>query len=605
MRLSLLLILCAGCSQGNIDGIEDEMMRAAVEVAFDDPAEIELNEVREIEGGKVRLEIASKDGYCQSKVANISQEPVRIKEVVLFSDPHKLPPETRIYGEGFSKLSQTGGTLGNPVDIGNYTDRDHYKIPQPPDALTVYNMLMLSPPGEDHLLMAFTSCHRFSGSFRLRSDSIEVVLDTENLELAPGQTWELEEFVMLIGTNRNKMLERLADRLCVNHPRRPVKDRPFGWCSWYCFREKVTAAQVHANLDMIARDFPELRYVQIDDGFQPAMGDWLITRPGFGDLRALCHAIRDRKLEAGIWLAPFIAGGESRIFAEHPDWFVQDENGKPLRSDRVGFGGWRLGPWYVLDGTHPEVQKHLEQLFRILHEDYGCTYFKLDANYWGAIHSGRHYDKCATRVEAYRRGMEAMLRGAGDSFILGCNHPMWPSLGLIDGARTSNDIRLSDWSRVRSAASEGFHRNWYNNRLWWNDPDVVLLRGDQSEENLRFRATIAYAMGGMVFSGDDLSTLPPERVAILRKLIDSPGIAARFEDDNFEIGIIDKADGRDVCLFNWDDEPKDFDIPLAGPSRIRDFWTGQDLGVHEGTYRVVGMSPRSARLLACASQPKP
>ena len=31
---------------------------------------------------------------------------------------------------------------------------------------------------------------------------------------------------------------------------------------------------------------------------------------------------------------------------------------------------------------------------------------------------------------------------AGDSFILGCNHPIWPSFGLIHGSRSSSDIWL-------------------------------------------------------------------------------------------------------------------------------------------------------------------
>ena len=42
------------------------------------------------------------------------------------------------------------------------------------------------------------------------------------------------------------------------------------------------------------------------------------------------------------------------------------------------------------------------------------------------MHGGRLHDPKATRVEAYRRGMAAILRGAGDAFVLGCNHPMGP-----------------------------------------------------------------------------------------------------------------------------------------------------------------------------------
>jgi len=54
-----------------------------------------------------------------------------------------------------------------------------------------------------------------------------------------------------------------------------------------------------------------------------------------------------------------------------------------------------------------------------------CTCFKLDGNFWAAIHGGRFNDRRATRIEAYRRGMQAILRGAGYSFVLGCNHPIW------------------------------------------------------------------------------------------------------------------------------------------------------------------------------------
>ena len=45
-----------------------------------------------------------------------------------------------------------------------------------------------------------------------------------------------------------------------------------------------------------------------------------------------------------------------------------------------------------------------------MRRDWGCTYFKLDANFWGAMHGGRFHDAHATRVEAYRRGMDAIRR---------------------------------------------------------------------------------------------------------------------------------------------------------------------------------------------------
>src|ERR1043165_2612777 len=378
---------------------------------------------------------------CHSSLVNRGKKSVRVKEVTLFDFQLPLPPETRLYGEGFQMLSQTGGTINQPADLGNYTDARHYKIPAPDGAKACYGLMTLAPPGGGNHLLAFTSCRRFIGQFFLRGLSLQVVFDLEGLELKPGETLELEEFTYATGADRERLLEELAHRLALNHPPLKFPKPPSGWCSWYCFGPRVTSQQVLDNLDYIAKNTPGLKYIQIDDGYQPAMGDWLETGAAFGgNVQGVLKQIRERGFEPAIWVAPFVAESASHIFEQHPDWFVTDADGKPLRSDLVTFGGWRRGPWYVLDGTRPEVQKHFENLFRTMRREWGCAYFKLDANFWGAIHGGHFHDPRATRIEAYRRGMQAILRGAGDSFVLGCNHPIWPSLGLIHGSRSSNEI---------------------------------------------------------------------------------------------------------------------------------------------------------------------
>jgi len=534
---------------------------------------------------------------CSSRLVNTSKEPVRVREVVLLALSHTLPPETRFYGEGFTMLSQTAGTLGKMVDLEALTDRGHYKIPEPPGARAVYGMMTLSPPGADHILLGFTSCKRFSGKFHVRPDLIEVVVDTEGLTLAPDETWTMEELLFLEGKPRPLLLSRFAERVGVHHPPLRFKRVPTGWCSWYCFGPGVTAKQVLDNLDFIAKNVPELKYVQIDDGYQPAMGDWLETGKAFGgDIRGVLKQIRQRGFEPAIWVGPFIAEEQSNLFKQHPDWFIKDAEGKPLRSDRVTFGGWRNGPWYGLDGTHPEAQKHLEHVFRTLRNEWGCTYFKLDANFWGAMHGGRFHDPKATRVEAYRRGMAAVLRGVGDGFVLGCNHPMWPSLGVIHGSRSSMDIERS-WGSIRNIAIQNFSRNWQNGRFWWNDPDCVLLTGGLPKNEIDLHATAVYATGGMLLSGDDLTRMPADRLAMLKKLVPPTGVPARFDDDSFEVGTIALDDRYVIALFNWNDQPKTLSVKLPRSCRINDYWTGQDLGRHEGMFQLKDMPKHSARLL--------
>jgi alpha-galactosidase len=549
-----------------------------------------------------------------SRLVNTGREAVRVHEVIVFAVDHGLAGTTPVYGEGFQMLSQTSGTLAQPTDVGSYTDRGHYRLPEPPGFRTVYGLLTLAPAGADRVLLGFTSCRRFSGTFQFNATQVRAVIDTEDLEIAPGQTWDLEELRVAAGPDRDPLYEDLATDIQRHHPRLPHNPIPTGWCSWYCFGPSVTAANITDNLDWIARNLPVLRYIQIDDGYQPSMGDWLETGKAFGGgVQGVLKQIRERGFEPALWVAPFIASAESRLFQEHPQWFVQDDQGKPLRSDKVGFGGWRLGPWYALDGTHPEAQKFLENLFRTLRQDWGCTYFKLDANYWGTLPGGHHYDPRATRVEAYRRGMEAIRRGSGDAVLLGCNHPLWPSLGLIHGSRSSLDIDRS-WGSFASIGRENLLRGWQNGRLWWNDPDCVVLRdsgskdivdagghlvtqGNVPDNEYQFHATWIYATGGMLLSGDDLTRMTPRRVEMLRKLAPPTGVCARFADDRFEVGTTSLNLLQVVSVFNWGDQPVNRSIPLPRRSRLKELWSGTDLGIHSGSYEIQGLPGRSAQLI--------
>jgi alpha-galactosidase len=547
----------------------------------------------------VRLDRTWSGDVCRSRLTNTGSSAVRIERVVLFDVPHDLPASTRLYGEGFQMLSQTGGTLGQPLDLGNYTDVKHYKLAEPEGARTLYGLLTLTPSADVIHAVAFGSCRRFNGLFNLHSGKLEVIVDAEGRTLDPGAEWELEEVVFLSGRDRETLLDRVAERVNANHPPRRVKAPPSGWCSWYCFGPNVTATQVLDNLDVIAKQIPGLRYIQIDDGYQPRMGDWLETGTAFGgNVQDVLRQIRTRGFEPAIWVAPFVAEKDSHLFEQHPDWFVKDDTGAPLRSDRVTFGGWRRGPWYVVDGTHPEAQAHLEQVFRTMREDWGCTYFKLDANFWGAIHGGRFHDARATRIEAYRRGMQAIIRGAGDAFILGCNHPIWASTGLVHGSRSSNDIKRT-WDRIATTGRQNLFRNWQNGRLWWNDPDAVVLTGDLSDEEFRFHASVIYATGGMVLSGDDLTTISAERMTMLRKLQPPSSIAARFNDDSLRAGTLTTNAHTVACFFNWDETPQTLALSLAGPHRMRDFWTDADRGQHAGGTLSQTLPPRTARLLVC------
>ncbi len=521
----------------------------------------------------------------QIRLDNITGHAVTLKEWLLF-DGVVASPETPIYGEGFQMLAQSAGVWGQPLAIGRCPDASVYRITADEGYHTVHNLLLYRLE-EQWVLLGFASCHRFGGEFRLYPDGrLQILMKTESLSIAAGSHWLSESLVVLVGADRNALLSEFADCIQSHHASLPKQPRVTGWCSWYHYYAEVTEADITENVQQMQTRQPKLQFVQIDDGYQAAMGDWLTASPRFpGGLRPLLNEITAAGREPALWVAPFIAETESEIFRSHPEWFVKDEHGAPLPAERVTYGGWRCTPWYMLDGTHPEVQQHLRQLFAHLRHELGIRYFKLDANFWGAIHGGHFYDKQATRIEAYRRGMQAIAQGVGEgAFLLGCNAPIWPSLGLVHGMRVADDVERSG-HRIRQIAREIFSRAWQADRLWQLDPDCLCLLDipgqSASDAEYSFHAASLVASGGMLLLGDRLANLQHHEeqvVAGLLKLAEANAPAARFVDEGYACGVIPWQQGELRCYFNWNEEP----LTIALPMGSRDFWSDEPMpaGAH-------------------------
>ncbi len=542
-------------------------------------------------------------------LSNKSGTAERIKEVAVFRQRMPYGRHTRFYGEGFNMLSQYWGNL-EQIQTAFFSDRNHYKLPVKSGFFTVYNLIQFFPAESNIELAGFTSCKRFSNEIRFNTSEIEFVMVCDGIMLNPGESMELEEFCIISNGGREEQLASFAERTAFNHPPLPCNEVISGWCSWYCCGPEVTEQDILDNCGTMGKKLPGFRFVQIDDGYQKAMGDWLIPHANFpGGIKELCKKIKATGMEPAIWLAPFIAEESSGVFQQHPDWFVMDETGKPLVSSRNTFGGWRRGPWYMLDCSNPAACEYLRHVASVMRHEWGCRYFKLDANLWGCMPFGKRFDSGVTRVEAYRRGMQSIIDGAGENaVILGCNAPMWPSLGTCSAMRITGDISRR-WVDFEELSKECFSRNWQNGKLWINDPDCIVLENlsieqigpdgkvirqnktSVAKQEFEFHKAHILASGGSLLSSDILTELSEESFETLRKLTECYGCTAKFDDTDFIHGTITLPDSVLHCYFNrsaqgkmfcrlpdgvcsdfWTDEPETemfFEIPNRGARVIR------------------------------------
>lgn len=519
----------------------------------------------------------------------------KLKEAVLFFGEHGFSADTVFYGDGYQKLSQYKGTVSHFDTITGYTDQDHYKMPQTDGFKIVYNYALFDK-GESTVLIGAASCNRFRTEIRMNDTQLQIVQCLENLEFEKDEKIRLEDMVILTG-ERNAILKRFADLICENHPAKKYNEVPVGWCSWYCIGPNISEKSLFDNLKVIKEKTPELKYIQIDDGFQPFMGDWLETSDKFSrPMKAICKDIKKSGFEPAIWLAPFIASPKSRLLKEHPDYFVQDENGKPLCSKNVTFAGWRDGPWYMIDGTNPNALRFIYDTVYEIYHNWGVKYFKLDANVWGALPFGSRYDKNATAVEAYRRGMETFWKATGkNAFILGCNAPMWPSLGLVSGMRVTNDV-IRNIRHMANLSEQCFSRNWMHGRLWVNDPDCLIMTDmvspvmdpagvfHKSPVNKKFyKLNNIYirASGGMVLSGDYISKYGKAEMDRLQRILDTDYTAAEF-DDSLEIGTKEIKNGIEYFIFNRNKRIKKYEIFVPFGYKATDLYSNKPLNAKRG-----------------------
>ena len=398
------------------------------------------------------------------------------------------------------------------------------------------------------LVIGFTRNDRFQSRFRFGGTADHLVVDVETLwdRVRHGGTIEAEPLVLLDDPSVEEALRTWSEHAASESPLPPrvSAERITGWCSWYSMYAAIDEPAILDHL-AAAQAFRDeyrvpLRVFQIDDGFTPEMGDWLHVKPQFPrGMKLLLEDIAAAQFTPGLWIAPFMVGNRSRLFAEHPDWVVRRPDGQPLA--HMHFYGefrWhkRSEEYYILDITHPQAEAHIRGVFRTWAREWGCRYFKTDFMLFGSEYGPADavwHEPGLSRIAIWRRMAGLIREEIGDALWLGCGCPLWASVGLVDAVRIGRDIGVS-WAGDYSGESllrDQLTRNHASGILWQADPDCVLLRDrfhDLSDDEVRSLLLFAGLSGGVLMTSDKLDEVPRERAEIFARLLREGRLMCRF-----------------------------------------------------------------------------
>lgn len=478
--------------------------------------------------------------------------------------------------------------------------------------------------GGDALAAGFLDTARFVAGIEVAAPGgaftrFAALLDGDGLPLRPGERLELPPLWLAAGDDGWALLEAWADACGAAMQARVPERTPLGWCSWYYYFTAVREADVVDNLETLRALRPRIRcdYVQVDDGYQRAIGDWLEPNDKFPHgMRWLAQRIQTAGFEAGIWLAPFLVRPESRLFAERPEWLLRTAGGR-LRG-ACWNPGWSLGrPAYALDTSRDDVCDWLRELARTIVHQWGYRILKLDFLYAAALPAARA-DASVTRAAALRRGLTAIREGAGEeAFLLGCGCPLGPAVGLVDGMRIGPDVApfwenwISRWlNRGRHGVATAhalrnvLGRAFMHRRLWLNDPDCLMVRAAETRltpDEVRSLATAIALTDGMFVLSDRLDALPDERLGWIERMLPLLGGTPRV-DDLFSSPFPERlraryTDGEAVGLFNFGGTPADRQVAVEAGQVAAEVWSGAAVTAGDGTARLPDVPAHGCRLL--------
>ena len=431
-----------------------------------------------------------------------------------------------------------------------------------------YTYCYFREKGEDEIKL-YGSKHERNGftifAVDMNDEKFIIRKDVEGLSLAAGQEYEIFDIAIIKGDMDEVMDKYFFDFVGCKKP--SIKHLS-GYTSWYNYFQNISEEIILRDLNGLDRASEEVNIFQVDDGYQQAVGDWLLTdeKKFPNGMKYIADEIHKIGYKAGIWLAPFSAQVSSNLAKEHPDWLLRhNRNGKK----QLGCQGW--GGAYTIDIYNPEVREYIKKVFDTVLNEWGFDMVKLDFLYSQCIEprNGK------TRGEIMCDGVDLLREACGDKWILGCGVPIGACMGIFDACRISCDAN-KDWSfklsnglsqtailglvrvNAESPSSQNaiintVFRNHLDGRAFCNDPDVFFLRdfnlGYTWEQKL-LHGKINTICGNVLFVSDNAGDFDDERIGYLKEFFKDKAykvkLAEFIDEDVIRLDFIE--DGMEKSL---------------------------------------------------------
>lgn len=367
--------------------------------------------------------------------------------------------------------------------------------------------------------------------------------------LKPEETWESPKTFIALYSNSDDgydVVNTVVNDFVRKHMGTrisTIKNKPlFVYNTWYPFRTFISDSLVRE----VARAASEcgIQEFIIDDGWQynygrrssnkgwgGNYGDWLVDLNKFpGSLSSTFDYIRSLGMKPGLWISIGSATADSKIYNDHPEWFIRTAAGVPgnnhTGSSNSGFYTSCFGTaWFG----------YIKSVILKLVKEQGLAYAKLDLSVvTSAYINDPAISGCYATDHPYHRDHEESFIAIYQNVLKLFDelHAEAPELFIDCTFETEGKLQLQDYAFVKHA--EG---NWLSNieepfptgalrmrqLAWWRSPALPagsLVIGNLPLDSKNLEFDLKSLLGTLPIVLGDPRKLDSEKKAQIKKWAD-------------------------------------------------------------------------------------
>jgi len=303
-----------------------------------------------------------------------------------------------------------------------------------------------------------------------------------------------------------------------------LKEKPtFVYNTWVPFSYNINEKLV-MELAKSAADAGMKEFI-IDDGWQDSYGDWGIDKTKFPNgLKPVFDYIKSLGMKPGLWISVGSASTESKVYKEHPEWFVRDKNGQIANLQIPGEEFNHIQSACFSTGWKDYIKGVLLKLA----VDYGLEYLKLD---FAVVSSAYIFDKeqsgCYATDHVHHKDQHESFYVNYESMwkLFDELHSAKPNLFIDCTFETMGGVQLIDYALIKHAEGEwlsNFDGNSgaqtdlrVRNMAWWRTPAIpatALVIGNPEMQDQGWEMHIKSLAGSLpIMLGDPRKLSAPDQ----------------------------------------------------------------------------------------------